>query len=202
MNVVPPGLGTADALARLAMNGALAIVLGLVIGWVYARAYRGILLSTSFVHTCAVTVLLVAFAVAAVREAGERAEALGFALVGLLGLIRFRTVVRDTREFSFVFVAIVTGVMVGSNLKAAAVLGCGAALALLIALERTGFGTPSSLALRARVTGEPDQLASYAEALRAVAERVEPSLPRPARGEDRLRLRARGQAGARHGRRG
>ena len=52
------------------INVLLSVILGFVIGWTYIRAYPGLLLSPSFVHTCVVTVLLVAFVVAAVRNSG------------------------------------------------------------------------------------------------------------------------------------
>jgi putative exporter of polyketide antibiotics len=94
-----------DELIRILKDSADAITLGLVIGVAYMRAYRGLVVSVSFIHTSAVTVLLVALAVGAVLNAGAgagaEAQALAFALVGLLGLIRFRTVVRDTRELSW-----------------------------------------------------------------------------------------------------
>lgn len=168
---------------RIVADGFIATGLGLVIGGAYARAYRGLLLSTTFVHTCAVTVLLVALAVATVREAGQQAQALSFALVGLLGLIRFRTVVRDTREFSFIFVAIVSGTMVGAGHEMAAILGCAAALALLLTLERVGFGAPSSLSLRVKISGSPENSSAYTEALLRLATRVDPTSVRSRSGE-------------------
>jgi hypothetical protein len=152
----------------------LATLLGLVVGLVYARAYRGFVLSASFVHTCVIAVVLVSLAVSTVRDAGLEAAALGFALVGLLGLIRFRTVVRDTREFSFIFLAIVTGVLVGSGKLLEAIAGCGVSLAVLVSLERTGFGASSTLAFRVRVRGDQGCLEAYCRVLSSVAKRVHP----------------------------
>jgi hypothetical protein len=141
----------------------------------------------SFVHTCVVMVPLAALAVGSVMQvrlgtdegsqgtqAGVEGAALAFALVGLLGLIRFRTVVRDTREFTFVLVAIVAGAGVGGGRHLAAVGGTIVVVALLLGLERFGFGAPTAPSLRAKVSGREDAAAEYANALAAVANRVEP----------------------------
>jgi Domain of unknown function (DUF4956) len=151
----------------------VSVPLGLLIGFAYARAYRGLFFSVSFVHACVVTVPLITFAVGVIATAGA-GQALAFALVGLLGLIRFRTVVRDTREFTFVFLAIVTGLGVGSGHPTAAAGGCIFVLILLLLLEKTRFGVPRALSFRAKATGKEGALITYQEILNTVAERVEP----------------------------
>ena len=158
----------------------LSIVLGLLIGFTYARGYRGMLLSASFVHACVVTVPLTALVMHTIRavttfDNTNRAigEGFAFALIGLLGLIRFRTVVRDTREFTFVFTAIVTGVGIGGGQFFLTACGCLFVLVLLIVLERLKFGTPRAPSLRARATGTDGAFALYERALRGVAERVD-----------------------------
>jgi len=158
----------------------LSIALGLLIGLAYARGYRGLLLSASFVHACVVTVPLTALVMHTIRAAtaldnANRAisEGFAFALVGLLGLIRFRTIVRDTREFTFVFIALVTGVGVGGGQFVLTAAGCVFVLVLLIGLERAKFGTPRAPSLRAKATGVEGTFAQYEEALRAVSHRVD-----------------------------
>jgi hypothetical protein len=159
----------------------LCIVLGLMIGFAYARGYRGMLLSASFVHACVVTVPLTALVMHTIRavtafDNTNRAigEGFAFALIGLLGLIRFRTIVRDTREFTFVFISIVTGVGVGGGQFVLTAGGCSVVLILLILLERVKFGTPRAPSLRAKATGTEGAFAQYERALRQVAERVDP----------------------------
>jgi hypothetical protein len=154
----------------------VSVPLGLLIGFAYARAFRGLFFSVSFVHACVVTVPLVAFAVGVIAKVTSAAagQALAFALVGLLGLIRFRTVVRDTREFTFVFLAIVTGLGVGSGHSIAAAGGCILVLILLLLLEKTRFGVPRALSFRAKATGKEGALITYQKILNTVAERVEP----------------------------
>lgn len=158
----------------------LSITLGLLIGFAYARGYRGMLLSASFVHACVVIVPLTALVMHTIRSATaldntNRAmgEGFAFALIGLLGLIRFRTIVRDTREFTFVFISIVTGVGVGGGQFVITAAGCIFVLILLIVLERTRFGTPRAPSLRVKARGSQDTFAQYEAALRGVAERMD-----------------------------
>ncbi|UVF18831.1 DUF4956 domain-containing protein [Microvirga terrae] len=101
-------------------------------------------------------------------------QALAFALVGLLGLIRFRTVVRDTREFTFIFLSIATGVAIGSDQFVAAFAGCILILALLVLLEAFKFGSPRAPSFKVKITGTPGAFAEYRAKLSEVADRVEP----------------------------
>jgi hypothetical protein len=154
----------------------LSLFLGWLIGLTYARAYRGILLSASFVHTTVIAVPLVALSILAIRNTSAASpsggQALAFSFVGLLGLIRFRTVIRDTREFTFVFLAIVTGVGVGSGLFIEAASVCCLLLFVLLVLEFTGFGTAAP-SLQARITSSLDALPTYQSALERMSSRVE-----------------------------
>ena len=158
----------------------LSIVLGLLIGFTYSRGYRGMLLSASFVHACVVTVPLTALVMHTIRavtalDNADKAlgEGFAFALIGLLGLIRFRTIVRDTREFTFVFIAIVTGVGVGGGQFVLTAGGCLFVLLLLIVLERVKFGTPRAPSLRVKATGADGAFEQYERSLKGVAERVD-----------------------------
>jgi hypothetical protein len=156
----------------------MALALGWLIALTYAKAYRGLLLSRSFVHTILVTVPLVALAVLTIRSASTSdspttGQALAFAFVGLLGLLRFRTVVRDTREFTFIFLAIVTGAGLGSGLLLSTAIACCLLLIVLVGLEYFGFGTPVAPSLKAVVSCKEDSLTKYQNALQGIATRIE-----------------------------
>jgi hypothetical protein len=154
---------------------ALALALGIAIAATYVVAYRGLYQSKTFVHTCVVTVPLVSVAVRAVVAAASATEAsaIAFALVGLLGLIRLRTVVRDTREFTFVFLALVTGAGIGAGDYLLATIGCLVLLAVLAALEALDFGALRSPSLRVRIGGDAGSFATYRDALMQLASRLE-----------------------------
>jgi hypothetical protein len=162
----------------LAFDLIASVVFGVLIGIVYAKAYRGLLLSASFVHTCVVTAPLVALTVGVVRMVVTNdqiaGQALAFSLIGLLGLIRLRTVVRDTREFNFMFLAIVTGVAFGTGQSTLAAVGCVVLLGLLLLLDRTRFGAPLAPSLRVTAVGGIGAFSAYEDALSAISDRIEP----------------------------
>lgn len=158
---------------RLALSTVIAVGLGLAIGQTYAHHYRGIVLSRSFVHTCVVTVILVSFAINTVIMAGNVGQALGFALVGLLSLIRFRTVVRDTREFSFMLLCIVVGVLLGAFKIGEAVIGCVLVLGLLVMMERFDIGSTQSSSFRVKIIGPIGSVSIYEEKLEALCSKVQ-----------------------------
>jgi hypothetical protein len=172
-------------LGRILGELALSLSLGALIAITYVRAYRGFYHSKSFVHTCVVAVPLVAVAVRAVVDAATKSEAsaVAFALVGLLGLIRLRTVVRDTREFTFALLALVTGACIGAGAYPLAVLSCAGLLAVLVGLEVYDFGAPSAPSLRVKLRGQPDSFSTYRDALTQGASRLEGTAVRQASAE-------------------
>ncbi|MBR0665204.1 DUF4956 domain-containing protein [Roseomonas hellenica] len=172
-------VGIVEAVGDLA----LALSLGVAVAITYVRVYRGFYHSKSFVHTCVVTVPLVAIAVRSVIGAAAEASAVAFALVGLLGLIRLRTVVRDTREFTFVFLALVTGAGVGAGAHLLAILGCAILLGVLAMLEALDFGAPRSPAMRVRLSGRADGFATYHDILSLSAKRLEATAVRKSSGD-------------------
>jgi uncharacterized membrane protein YhiD involved in acid resistance len=98
----------------------------------------------------------------------------------MLGLIRFRTVVRDTREFTFLFLAITAGIAVGSGNIASGVGGCVVALLVLYVLAQTGFGVTDTSAFRIKVKSTSDetdyiiaQLTDVTDSLELISTKVE-----------------------------
>jgi hypothetical protein len=81
--------------------------------------------------------------------------ALAFSLVGILSIVRFRTVVEDTRETAFVVFAVVVGMAAGvGNLTVAlSALGVvGAAAVFLCWLQRSTLATEGDWTLLLRVS--------------------------------------------------
>ena len=61
--------------------------------------------------------------------------------MGALAIIRFRNVVKDTRDIVFIFCALVVGMAAGSQRYAIAVLGTIMLSLIVIFLHMTAFGT-------------------------------------------------------------
>ena len=64
-----------------------------------------------------------------------------FGLMGALAIIRFRNVVKDTRDIVFIFCALVVGMASGSQRYAIAIVGTIVLSLITLYLYLTGFGT-------------------------------------------------------------
>ena len=81
----------------------LSTVIGIVLAVVYRHTHKGLSYSQAFTQTILLVCVIVTIVMMAI--ANELARAL--ALVGALSIIRFRTVVKDTRDTAFVFAALI-----------------------------------------------------------------------------------------------
>lgn len=121
---------------EMLMNMALATALGFVIAWVYRRTHKGLSYSQSFTLTILFVTLIVAIVMMVIGGSLARA----FALVGALSIIRFRTVVKDTKDTSFVFAALALGMAAGTSNYFLALSATVAISALAIVTYRFNFG--------------------------------------------------------------
>ena len=115
----------------------LAFVLGQVIAWVYYFTHSGLSYSRSFVQSLVLVTVVVGMVMAVIGDNIIRA----FGLMGALAIIRFRNVVKDTRDIVFIFCALVVGMAAGSQRYAIAVVGTIILSLIALYLYLTGFGT-------------------------------------------------------------
>src|SRR5262245_63059604 len=64
-----------------------------------------------------------------------------FGLLGALALIRFRNVLKDTRDTVFIFISLVIGMAVGTQRYMIAVVGTTGLILAVLYLERISFGS-------------------------------------------------------------
>ncbi len=101
---------------QIILNTTLAFALGLFIAWVYRSTHRQLTVSFSFVNTLVLLSMLMALVMMVIGNNIARA----FGLAGAMSIIRFRTVVKDTRDTAFVFFSLAVGMAAGTgNLKIA-----------------------------------------------------------------------------------
>ncbi|HEY7118147.1 MAG TPA: DUF4956 domain-containing protein [Tepidisphaeraceae bacterium] len=114
----------------------LAFVIGHVVSWVYMWTHSG--MSYSQMFTASLLVMPVLVALVMVLMASNVLIALG--LLAVFAMIRFRNVLKDTRDTTFVLWAIAEGVACGTLRFGIAVAAC-VTLALIFAYLRfTSFG--------------------------------------------------------------
>ena len=114
----------------LAWRLVLSAVLGFAIAGIYWLTHRrDESLSMGFISTLVLLAILVAMVTQVIGESVARA----FSLVGALSIVRFRTVVEDTRDTAFVIFSVIVGMAVGAGraevaLVGLVVVGCAALL--------------------------------------------------------------------------
>ncbi|MDD3813702.1 MAG: DUF4956 domain-containing protein [Desulfocapsaceae bacterium] len=96
---------------EMVLNVVLAAVLGFVLASVYRYTHKGLSYSQSFTQTIFFVSIIVAIVMMVIGSSLAKA----FALVGALSIIRFRTVVKDTRDIAFVFLALAVGMAAGTS---------------------------------------------------------------------------------------
>ncbi|MGE3310124.1 MAG: DUF4956 domain-containing protein [Limisphaerales bacterium] len=112
---------------------AFSLGLGFVVALIYGMTRR----DDGSSHLQATLVLLTILIAAVTQVIGDNA-ARAFSLVGVLSIVRFRTVVRDTRDTAFVIFAVVVGMAVGAGRMVVAVECLVAVTAAALLLGRRG----------------------------------------------------------------
>ena len=122
--------------AEILINIVAAFVIGVLLSVTYRITHKGLSYSQSFSQTVVFVAVIVAIVMMVIGGSLARA----FALVGALSIIRFRTVLKDTKDMAFIFGALALGMAAGtSNYFLAA---AGTILVILVAyiLYKTNFG--------------------------------------------------------------
>jgi hypothetical protein len=114
----------------------LAFVVGHVVSWVYTWTHSGMSYSQMFASSLLVMPVLVALVM--VLMASNVLIALG--LLAVFSMIRFRNVLKDTRDTTFVLWAISEGVACGTLRFGIAVLACVTLSIIMVYLRATSFG--------------------------------------------------------------
>src|SRR5580692_2440050 len=130
----------------------LAFAVGMFIGFVYMWTHEALSYSRTFVGALGMMPLVVAMLMLAM--AGNIFVAFG--LLGVFGIVRFRNVLKDTRDTIFILWAIMEGVAIGTTRFSTGAMGAvGIAIALLC-LRFISFGTRRryDAVLNVRVTGD------------------------------------------------
>lgn len=129
-------IGTELSAAIVIFNLLYSFALQLAIVWVYKSTHRGLSHSQSFLFTLVMIGVLGTVVLMVVQN-----NLIGaFALLGAFSLIRFRTIVKETRDVAFVFFALAIGVAVGTNNYSVALIATVLISTMIVTLTRFGFG--------------------------------------------------------------
>lgn len=115
----------------------LAFVSGQTIAWVYMMTHSGLSYSRSFVSSLVLMPILVAL----VMQVLNNNLVTAFGLMAVFAIVRFRNILRDTLDTTYVLSVIVIGMACGTQRFATAVIGCLLVASVLSVLWYTAFGS-------------------------------------------------------------
>ena len=115
----------------------LAFLMGQLIAWIYMLTHTGVSYSRSFV----VSLILMPVIVALVLMVLSNNLVTAFGLMAVFAIVRFRNILRDTLDTSYVLAVIVLGMACGTQKFSTAIVGTFVVSALMIYVSATSFGT-------------------------------------------------------------
>jgi hypothetical protein len=130
---VPASFGGAET-ALLALL--VAFCIGHVVSWTYMLTHTGLSYSQAF--TSSLLVMPVIVALTMMLLAGNLLIAVG--LLSIFAMIRFRNVLKDTRDTTFILWTVVEGVAAGTQRLSVGVVGALVIAAVFLYVRMTSFG--------------------------------------------------------------
>jgi hypothetical protein len=122
---------------EILVNLLLAFILGVIVSLIYKKTHKGLSYSQSFMITNIFVAIIVCMVIMIIGNNLARA----FALVGALSIIRFRTVVKDTKDTAFIFWSLAVGMASGTGSYFLAISGTIFLSIIAIILHKTNFGS-------------------------------------------------------------
>jgi hypothetical protein len=141
---------TVDLLVALGLG----FLLGLWMAFVYRVTHRGLTYERSFLVTLALVPPIVALVMLFIGSN----LALSLGMVGALSIIRFRTVIKDSRDMVFLFWAIAVGLGCGTQNWMASLIASGFVGAVLYVIHLVRYGEAQQADFVLVVSGIGDKL--------------------------------------------
>ena len=127
---------TETSAAIVVFNILFAFALAYVIVWTWRKTHQGL----SYSQTFAFTLIMLSPLAATVMMIVKNNLIGAFALLGAFAFIRFRTIMKETRDIAFLFFSLPIGVAIWTNNYAIAVLATGIIAGMILFLWKKNFG--------------------------------------------------------------
>lgn len=115
----------------------LAFLCGHTLAWVYMLTHSGLSYSRSFVNALIIIPTIVALVMLVLSNNLVTA----FGLMAVFAIVRFRNILRDTLDTTYILAVIVVGMAAGTLKFGTAVIGCTLTSAIMIYVWFTAFGS-------------------------------------------------------------
>ena len=149
----------------------LAFCLGHIAAWVYMWTHTG--LSYSKVFTSSLIGIPVIVSLLMILMSGN--IYIAFGLLAVFAVVRFRNVLKDTRDTTFILWVMVLGMAVGTQRYSTAVIGCIFVSIIFIYLRFVSFGVRHSydVVLSLSYNGESDVISVLRPVLKRYSSRID-----------------------------
>tara|TARA_X000001036_G_C20677930_1_gene804851 strand:- start:101 stop:781 length:681 start_codon:yes stop_codon:yes gene_type:complete len=137
MNNLVPNISAIYLPQEILINLTLSFILGIIVSLIYKKTHKGLSYSQSFMITNIFIAVIVCMVIMIIGNNLARA----FALVGALSIIRFRTVVKDTKDTAYIFWALAAGMASGTGSYFLAIAGTIVISIIALILHHTNFGS-------------------------------------------------------------
>jgi uncharacterized membrane protein YhiD involved in acid resistance len=122
--------------AAILLGMLIAFLSGQALAWTYMFTHPGLSYSRSFVSS----LIVIPVVVSLVMQVLANNLVTAFGLMAVFAIVRFRNILRDTLDTSFILSTIVLGMAAGTQKYATAILGAAFAVLLFLYLHVTQFG--------------------------------------------------------------
>jgi hypothetical protein len=123
--------------AALLLGLLIAVGAGQIMAWVYMLTHSGLSYSRSFVNS----LILLPAIVCLVMTILSNNLVTAFGMMAVFAIVRFRNILRDTLDTTYVLTSIVIGMASGTQKYASAIIGCALVSMVMLYLWYTAFGS-------------------------------------------------------------
>jgi hypothetical protein len=127
---------TPDAFGPMLLGLMIAFLCGHVVAWVYMLCHSGLSYSRSFVNALVVLCMIVSL----VMMVMANNLLIAFGLMAVFAIVRFRNILRDTLDTTYILASITIGMATGTQKFGTAVLGCAVFSVVMLYLHWSSFG--------------------------------------------------------------
>lgn len=125
------------SLSTLLVSVLLSFVIGQSIAWVYMFTHTGLSYSRSFVNSLIIIPIIVSLVMGVMANNLVTA----FGMMAVFSIVRFRNILRDTFDSTYVLWALAMGMACGTQRFPIAIIGCILLSAVIVYLRVTNFGS-------------------------------------------------------------
>jgi len=115
----------------------IAFAAGQILAWVYMLTHSGLSYSRSFVNALIIMPTIVSLVMMVLSNNLITA----FGMMAVFAIVRFRNILRDTLDTTYVLTVIVIGMATGTQKFASAIIGCALVSMAMLYLWYTSFGS-------------------------------------------------------------